>query len=71
MRGLYRKFNVHPDSLLGCRFFDDLERSERARIIVYCEGRRYRKGANILTSGESTRDVFFLCAGRVRAIDPT
>lgn len=68
MHGLYKKFDINPDSLLGCRFFDNLDHSERTRIVRYCEGRCYRAGAEILAYGESTRDVYFLSAGRVQAM---
>ncbi len=68
MRNRFTKFNVGPESLTGCRFFDGLEPEERARIVRHCEGRRYDKGARILSYGENTRDVFFLCSGRVQSI---
>lgn len=68
MRNLYTKFNISPESLIGCRFFDGLEPAERLDVARHCEGRRYRKGGRVLSYGDSTRDVFFLCAGHVRAI---
>ena len=68
MRNLYTKFNISPESLTGCRFFGGLEPAERVEVVRHCEGRRYRKGGRILSYGDSTRDVFFLCAGHVRAI---
>jgi CRP-like cAMP-binding protein len=63
----YRKLEVTPDSLLGCRFFDRLERAERAYIARFCEGRRYAAGVEIIRHGESSRDVYFILSGRVQA----
>ena len=63
----YRKIDITPDSLLGCRFFDDMERSERALIARYCEGRCYRPRAEVVRYGDMSRDVFFILSGRVQA----
>jgi CRP-like cAMP-binding protein len=63
----YRKVEITPDSLLGSRFFDRLERAERAHAVRYCEGRCYEAGAEIIRHGDSTRDVFFILSGRVNA----
>lgn len=63
----YRKMELTPDSLLGCRFFDRLERADRARIISVCEGRCYRARSEIIHHGDNSRDVFFILAGRVQA----
>jgi CRP-like cAMP-binding protein len=63
----YRKLEITPDSLLGCRFFDDVPREERARIARRCEARCYRPGAEIVRFGDADQDVFFLCSGRVQA----
>ena len=68
MERQYRKLEITPDSLLGCRFFDRLERAERAHIARYCEGRNYRAGAEIIHHRDNTRDVFFILAGRVQAL---
>ena len=32
----FRKQHISPDSLLGCRFFDRMERAERAHIAGFC-----------------------------------
>ncbi len=63
----YVKMDITPDSLLGCRFFDHLERAERAHVVRYCEGRRYRPGVEIIRHGDASRDVYFILAGRVQA----
>ena len=63
----YRKVELSPDSLLGSRFFDRLERAERAHIARFCEGRCYQAGADIIRHGEGTRDVFFILSGKVQA----
>jgi len=67
MERQYRKLEITPDSLLGCRFFDRLERAERAHLARFCEGRCYRAGVEIVSYGESSRDVFFILSGRVQA----
>jgi len=67
MEHRYRKIDLSPDSLLGCRFFDNLERADRAHVIRFCEGRRYAAKSEIITFGESNRDVFFILSGRVQA----
>ena len=63
----YRRLELTPDSLLGCRFFDRLTRAERARIVSACEGRCYRPQSEIIVYGDDSRDVFFILAGRVQA----
>ena len=67
MERQYRKLEVLPDTLLGCRFFDRLERAERAHIVRYCEGRCYRAGVEIIRHRDSSRDVYFILSGRVQA----
>lgn len=62
-----RKIEVTPDTLLGCRFFDHLERADRAHIARFCEGRCYRPDAEIICYGDMSRDVFFILSGRVKA----
>ncbi|MCB1744608.1 MAG: Crp/Fnr family transcriptional regulator, partial [Gammaproteobacteria bacterium] len=62
-----RKIELTADSLLAIRFFDDLPRPERVRIVRFCEGRVYPKGAEIVRHLEETRDVYFILSGRVQA----
>lgn len=66
MERQYRRLEITPDSLLGCRFFDHLERADRAHTARFCEGRCYRAGAEIIRHKDSSRDVFFILAGRVQ-----
>ena len=67
MERQYRRLQVTPDSLLGCRFFERLERADRAHIARFCEGRCYRAGYEIIRYADSTRDVYFILSGRVKA----
>lgn len=67
----YRKLEITPDSLLGCRFFDRLERAGRAHIARFCEGRCYRTRAELIRHADTTRDVFFILSGRVKALMST
>lgn len=64
----YRKLETTPDSLLGCRFFDSLERADRAHISRFCEGRCYRARCEIIRHADTTRDVYFILSGRVNAL---
>ena len=68
MERQYRKLEVTPDSLLGCRFFDRLERADRAHIARFCEGRCYSARAEIVRYADVSRDVYFILSGRVRAL---
>lgn len=61
-----RKLEISPDALLGCRFFDRLERAERAHIAKYCEGRCYQPRAEIIEYADNSRDVYFILAGQVQ-----
>jgi len=63
----YRKVEITPDSLLGSRFFDRLERAERVDIARHCEGRCYETGTEIIRHGDTSRDVYFILSGRVQA----
>jgi CRP/FNR family cyclic AMP-dependent transcriptional regulator len=67
MERQYRKLEITPDSLLGCRFFDRLERADRAHIAQFCEGRCYRADTEIIRHGDTSRDVFFILSGQVDA----
>lgn len=68
MRNRYVKFNLTPLALRVSSFFDGLDDAARRDVLRYCEGRRYHKGARIIAYGDATRDVFFVCAGRVSAV---
>ena len=63
----YVKLEITADSLLGCRFFDGLERSDRAHIARSCEGRRYRPEIEIIRHADNSRDVYFILSGHVKA----
>ena len=67
MERQYRKLEVTPDTLLGCRFFDHLERADRAHIAGFCEGRCYRSGVEIIRYADTSRDVYFILSGHVKA----
>jgi CRP-like cAMP-binding protein len=67
MERQYRKLEITPDSLLGCRFFDHLARADRAHIARFCEGRCYRADIEIIRHADSSRDVYFILSGHVKA----
>lgn len=60
------KLEISADALLGCRFFDRLERAERSHIARFCEGRCYRPRSEIIGYADTSRDVFFILAGEVQ-----
>lgn len=55
-------------SLAGIEFFEDLPSSDLETISKTCHWRAFRAGQQILSHQDQSSDVFFVAAGKVRAV---
>ncbi len=65
---MYVDTPVTEASLAGIECLVTLPSPARSQLVGQAKGRRYDAGAPILRCGESTRDVFFIASGVVRAM---